>query len=411
MFYGWWILTLLFFMSVFSGATVWYGFTAYFKPLISEFGWSYTAISFAASLRGIEVGLFDIVVGFLIDRIGGRWIVILGSVVVGIGFLLLSRINDLATFYISFIILLVGATAYSTLVSMAILTRWFNKRLGLVLGIVSAGYGAAGFTLPGIVYLLESLGFRQVFLIFSILAFALGAILFILIRNRPEDMGLMPDGIVLNENLSTTERIIKSDSLSSYEVEGTNVKKAFSRLPFWIIVFLNLSFMFFYHTVTTHVMPYLEHIDYSRHLAGLAAMGLPAISILGRVMTGYISDYVQHKFLVLQGVAMAIIGTIMFSFAVKPWSLIPSIILLGTSYGVITVLRPLLLKNFFGIRYIASLMGVVMGISVLGSMCGPLIAGWFFDTTNSYQIVWLICAVLLAMNIPLVLSLKNPIAV
>ena len=65
MFYGWWVAITAFFASCFAGATIWYGFTAYFDPLISEFGWSYTAISLAASLRGAEMGLMDIIAGFL----------------------------------------------------------------------------------------------------------------------------------------------------------------------------------------------------------------------------------------------------------------------------------------------------------------------------------------------------------
>ena len=105
MFYGWWIVIFVFLASAFGGATIWYGFTAYFDPLINAFGWSYMAISLAASLRGAEVGLMDVIIGFLIDRLGGRRIILAGSVLVGIGYLMLSRINSLTTFYISFLII------------------------------------------------------------------------------------------------------------------------------------------------------------------------------------------------------------------------------------------------------------------------------------------------------------------
>ena len=80
MFYGWWIVILLFFTGAFGGATIWYGFTAYFNPLIDEFGWSYMAISIAASLRGLEMGLLDLIIGFLLDRFGSRRILFAASV-------------------------------------------------------------------------------------------------------------------------------------------------------------------------------------------------------------------------------------------------------------------------------------------------------------------------------------------
>ena len=72
MFYGWWIVILAFVTTAYGGATVWYGFTAFFDPLIEEFAWSYTAISLAASLRGAESGLIDVVIGFLVDRFSIR---------------------------------------------------------------------------------------------------------------------------------------------------------------------------------------------------------------------------------------------------------------------------------------------------------------------------------------------------
>ena len=119
MFYGWWIVILVFFAGVFGGATIWYGFTAYFDPLINEFGWSYTAISIAASLRSAEVGLLDAPVGFLIDRWGSRRIVFVSSILVCIGFLMLSRVNSLTTFYIAFAIIACGATGFGSVVFKA----------------------------------------------------------------------------------------------------------------------------------------------------------------------------------------------------------------------------------------------------------------------------------------------------
>jgi len=134
MFYGWWIVTLFFFAGAFSGATVWYGFTAFFDPLMNEFGWSYTAISFAASLRGTEVALLDVFVGFLLDRFGSRRIILTASILICLGFLMLSQVHSLTTFYLSFVLIACGATGFGTLVCAWIISRWFSKRLGLALG-------------------------------------------------------------------------------------------------------------------------------------------------------------------------------------------------------------------------------------------------------------------------------------
>ena len=123
MFYGWWIVILSFIIGTYGGATIWHSFTTFFAPLIEEFGWSYTAISLAASLRGAEFGLMDVVVGFLVDRFSIRRIVLFGSIVVGIGWLILSRVNSLSTFYISFFIISTGAGGIAGVVFITLLTR------------------------------------------------------------------------------------------------------------------------------------------------------------------------------------------------------------------------------------------------------------------------------------------------
>ena len=87
-FYGWWIIILIFMIAAYGGATIWYGFTTFFSPLVNEFAWSYTAISVAASIRGAECGLMDVVVGFLVERFSIRRIVFISSILVGIGWLI-----------------------------------------------------------------------------------------------------------------------------------------------------------------------------------------------------------------------------------------------------------------------------------------------------------------------------------
>ncbi len=91
------------------GSVIFFGFTAFIEPLIDEFGWSYTQISFAASLRGLEMGIFAPLVGFLVDRFGSRKLIFLGTVIVGLGLILLSFTRSLAMFYGSFLLISFGA--------------------------------------------------------------------------------------------------------------------------------------------------------------------------------------------------------------------------------------------------------------------------------------------------------------
>ena len=108
-FYGWWIVGACFLIMFYVAGVIFYGFTAFFEPIRREFGWSYAQISFAASLRGLEMGIFAPIVGFLVDRLGSRRLILLGTIVVGFGLILLSQTQSLVMFYCSFLLIAFGA--------------------------------------------------------------------------------------------------------------------------------------------------------------------------------------------------------------------------------------------------------------------------------------------------------------
>ncbi len=411
MYYGWWVVILSFFANAFGGAVIWYGFTAFFDPLINEFGWSYTAISLAASLRGAEIGLVDIAVGFLLDRFGGRRIILVGSILVGIGFLLLSRINSLATFYMAFAVIGIGASGMSSLVFYTVIARWFRKRLGLALGVAAAGFGAGGLAVPGIVYLLDVVGLRWAFAVIGIVAFIIGGFTSYFIRNRPEDIGRGADGVPLYEDEHMPEHAGTHATGLTAPARDYTFKEAVSQPAFWIITYVSIVSIFSLSMITTHVMPYLEHIGYSRYTASIVAMMIPVISIAGRLGIGWVSDLISRRVVFILLVVGQIVGIVLFLYAHLSFLLIPFVILFGASYGGLIVLRPAVLRDYYGSTYIGSLIGLLMGVTSMGSVGGPLLAGWVFDTTNSYGLAWVLSSILLLISIPLVLLMKRPRAI
>lgn len=410
MFYGWWIVVLTFFAGAFGGATVWYGFTAFISPLVNEFGWSYTAISFAASLRGVERGLLDVPFGFLVDRFGGRRIVFIGVILVGIGFLILSRTNSLATFYLSFIIISCGATSLGMVVFAPIINQWFNKKIGLTIGIVSAGFGAGGLAVPGIVYLLDMVGLRMVFVIIGIAALVLGVFLAYFLRSRPGDIGLEPDGVPLKERVNSSERINQHPAKLVSPVRRYTLKETISSPPFWIITYLSTVTIFTLQMVLTHIMPYLEHIGYSRYTAGIVAMMVSVMSIAGRLGLGWISDFLNRKVMLILVMVGQAAGMALFFYARLSFFLIPFVLLFSVSYGGLLVLRLQALRDYYGTNSIGSIIGLSFGLSLIGSLFGPLLAGWLFDTTSSYNLAWVVSGILLLSGVPLILIMKNPSA-
>ena len=407
MFYGWWIVILAFVTTAYGGATVWYGFTAFFDPLVEEFAWSYTAISLAASLRGAESGLMDIIIGFLIDRFSIRKIVLAGSILLGIGWLILSGVNSLVTFYIPFLIICAGATGISNVVFFSLTARWFRKRLGLALGITSAGFGAGGFGVPVIVYLLELMNFRMVFVVFGVTALVLGGFIAYFLRNWPRDVGCGPDGDPLDHNQGTSGPISIHGTVPTTSARDHTWQEAFSKPAFWIIAYISAATIFSIMMVSTHVMPYLEDLGYSRHMAGVFAMMIPIMSIIGRLGIGWVSDFISRRALLTLMLLGTTVGIMLFLNSNLFYLLIPSVILFGISYGGILVLRPGVLRDFYGSTHIGSILGLHTGLSMTGSICGPLLAGWIFDTTGSYSLAWVASIIALLIGVPLVWWLKH----
>jgi len=156
-FYGWWIVLACFFISLYVGAVVFFGVTAFVSPLREEFGWSYTQISFAASLRGLEMGIFAPIVGFLVDRFGSKKLLLAGTITTGLGLLFLSRTQSLAMFYASFLLLAFGSGGCTSVVTMTAVANWFHKNIGIAFGVMASGFGASGLLVPLIVELQNSL--------------------------------------------------------------------------------------------------------------------------------------------------------------------------------------------------------------------------------------------------------------
>ena len=193
-FYGWWIVLSCSLIGIFVGGAVFFGFTAFFQPIRDEFGWSYTQISLGSSLQGLEMGIFAPIAGFLVDRFGARKLIFWGIIIIGIGFLTLSFTQSLILFYASFLIISFGAGGCTAVVTSTVLANWFYRKIGIALGLMGAGNSAGGVVVFLIVYLIEIFQWRTTLVILGIGILITGIPLTLIIRNRPEDLGFLPDG-------------------------------------------------------------------------------------------------------------------------------------------------------------------------------------------------------------------------
>lgn len=410
LFYGWWVLAALLAFSMFGAGTVWYGFTAYFTPLVKEFGWTYTAISFAAAMRGIETGIGDLFVGFLVDRFGGRKLILGGTLLMSTGFLLLSRVSSLTTFYVYYFIVSVGVTSGASVVGLTILSRWFPRRVGTIFGIFTAGAGLSGFLLPLVIYLLDSFGFRTTFFIFGVSVLFVGLPVAVLVRDRPELLGYGPDGGVLTPTSNVPAKSASEERHGDVSggLPNLGLKGVLRSRILWTLVLASASQVLVIQMVTTHIMPYLESIGRSRYEAGQVAMAVPVISVLGRLGFGWLGDRFDRRDMLIAVTSLQTAGILALAYAGIYPLMIPFLLFYGLGYGGMMPNRAAILRDYFGDRSFGTMLGIVVGLSVVVGLVGPVMAGRLYDTRGSYSLALMIAVGLLIVGVALLSSLKRP---
>jgi len=398
-FYGWWIVLACSLIGLYVGGIVFFGFTAFFEPIREEFGWSYTQISLAASLRGLETGIFAPVVGFLADRFGSRKLILWGTIIVGFGLILLSRTQSLALFYAAFLLLAFGAGGCTTVVSMTAVANWFRRKVGIALGVMSSGIGAGGLMVLLIVGLIDLYQWRATLIILGFGMWALGIPLSLVVRNRPEHYGYLPDGEVSSPRFQSPE-------IQSKGVE-IGLKEALKMRSF---LYLNISEavrMMTIVAVYTHVMPFLASVGMPRPTAGLVAGAVPLIGIIGRFGLGWLGDVFDKRNVLAAATAFISLGVLAFSYVHVRWVIVAFLLLYPLGHGGSMVIRGSILREYFGRDSFGKMIGVIMGSAAVGGIIGPTLAGWVFDTVGSYRPIWLLLCGLTGLTTVLILRIKR----
>ncbi len=403
-FYGWRIVLACFIIGLYVGAVIFYGFTAFFDPLVREFGWSYTEVSFAMSLRGIEMSMLAPLVGFLVDRFGSRPLALWGVFTIGLGLILLSFTNSLWMFYGCFILIAFGGGGCTGVVFMRVTTNWFRKRLGLALGILTSGFGASGLLLPLIVWLIDDFGWRTAVVILGLGMWVIGIPLSFVIRNTPEECGLAPDGEKPEAPAGAELREAEAAT------DDVPFRTALRQRAFLFLALSEGLRMMAVAAVITHIMPYLSLLKIPRPTAGLIAGGVTVLSILGRFGLGWLSDFFDKRHIIAASFALMSLGMFALCFVDIWWVLLLFLLLFPMGYGGAITLRGTLLREYFGRAAFGRLLGLVMGASAVGGMIGPTFAGYIFDVSGSYTVAWLSLGLVSCVTVFLMLAIgkKKP---
>ena len=398
-YYGWWIVLASFVVAFYVAGTIFYGFTAFIEPLAIEFGWSYTQISLAASLRGLEMGLFAPFVGILVDRFGSRNLLFSGVLVLGFAIILLGFTQSLAMFYGALILIAFGAGGCTSVVTMTAVANWFDKNVGKAMGVTASGFGASGLIVPVIVWMIGAFGWRTASIILGIGMWIIGIPVAFVMRNRPEEDDNAPNGAKSDKSGHLSQRHTHAKRFRYKEI----LKKK-------SLLFVNLAEMVRFMAlvaVVTHIMPYLSTMGISRVNSGLIAAGIPLLSITGRFGFGWLGDIFEKKYMMAISYSLMGLGMLALCYVKLTGFIYIFLFFFSNGFGGITVLRGAFLREYYGRYNFGKLLGIMMGFGACGGIIGPTVAGWVFDRMGSYYFIWLAFSALVGLAIILILRIES----
>jgi len=415
-FYGWWIALVSAILLFFSGGTFFYGFTVFFNPIRQTFGWTAAATSVAFIFQRLEVGILGPLVGFLVDRVGPKKLMLSGWIIVGLGFLLMSRIDSLWAFYISFMTIAIGLSFGSFVVPTTAVANWFTKKRSRAMTLLYCGAGASGVLVPLLALSISQLGWRETLTFIGIGLWAICLPLCLVMRHRPSQYGYLPDGetrAAMHEptnsmNLHSSSEIMDQDSVPS--ATGFTAKAALRTRAFWLLA---LAF-FFQHigtsAVMVHIVPYLESVEVSTTIAAAAVTGMTLSSLIGRLGLGLLGDFTNKRYLIALALTLQTIGLFIFSLidTDRAWLIVPFLLTYAPGYGGPVPLRAALQADYFGTKSFGTIFGLMAIVSMFGGLASPVVAGWVFDVMGSYHLVWQLFALVTVPAIPLILLAKAP---
>ncbi|MFC2034144.1 MFS transporter, partial [Chloroflexota bacterium] len=370
-----------------------YGFSALFKPISSELGFSRAATSVAASIGRLEGGLESLVTGWITDRFGPKWIVFAGVLLIGLSLISMNYINSLWTFYLVWGVMLgTGINIALSVPLYAAITNWFIKKRGLALSIQNVFSGLSGVVvMPLIAWLTIIQGWRSTCVTGGIVMLLVGLpiVWFCIKQRRPEYYGLLPDGATIEEEIIDSDLMVEKGikyAEQFEEVEFT-LRQALKTISFWLLIGSHAVHNLLGPAMSIHCIPFLTDLG----IAPLKAAGMMALyvgaSIPGRFAGGLIADRVRTGQLrYIMGIAYLLQALGIAAFLVNQTIAMIFVwfIIYGVGMGIGMPISSLMRARYFGRKAFGSIQGFSQMVLTPVGIIAPVYVGWVYDTTGSY---------------------------
>ncbi|MDA0270373.1 MAG: MFS transporter [Chloroflexi bacterium] len=406
-FYGWYIVALALVASMMSSGVQAYGLGVFVTPMTEELGWSRTDISLGQTLSTAVMGVIGLLIGGLIDRRGGRELIVFGAVLSGLGYMVLGQVQELWQYYaVKAGLLTLGMAMMGSMVLNVAVSNWFIRYRGRAIAITAMGNSVAAMILPTLAArLIDGFGWRTAWVL-------IGASIWVLVippawlimRRRPEDHGLEPDGGRVEARPGDARAVQRA------AVDGVRwTRRQAMRTPaLWLLIAtFGLGGMGF-SAMLLHLIPYLTDAGYSRGQAAAAFSMIGVAGLISKPIWGLIVERVAARFAAAAEFFILGIGVILILNAGSLPMMYAAILVFGVGIGGVITVQEVVWADYYGRLTLGTVRSIGRPFTIVSSAGGPVFAGLAYDIGGSYDLAFISFIVAYVFAAVLILLTPTP---
>lgn len=400
-YYGWVIVAVCALAFFVSGSTAPPIISMFMTPMTAEFGWSRALVSGAVSLGTLVTGVFIPFIGPLFDRYGSRLLAALGAIGIGACLTYLAIVSETTGLYVA---LGLNRSIGMAIVNVGLTTavaNWFIRRRGRAIAWANLGRSAGTTVWPLVVYtVMARWNWRVAWLVMGIAAWVLLVPpTALLLRRRPEDIGLLPDGDPpwAGSSPSVGDAPRAETRYAPADVNWS-AREAMGTTALWLLAFADFVRSIAAPGVGTHFMPYLLGKGIDPAVSAVVLSLESAMLGLGGLIWGFLAERFNSRYCLAASMATAVLGVVVLLVAEGNVMAFSYAIINGTALGGIFTLEIVIVADYFGRMSLGAIRGVVMPFQTVGAAIGPLAAGACYDALGSYQLAFVVFGVGYALS-------------
>jgi len=390
-FYYGWVIVAVTFVTMAIGVNARTAFSLFFPPIIDEFGWERGVTAGAFSFGFLVSGAVSPLIGRLMDRSGPRAVMELGVALMAAGLLLAPLTTQPWHLYLT-IGVLVGAGSICLGYSgqSLFLPNWFIRRRGLAIGLAFAGVGLGSMTLlPWVQHMIEQTGWRTACTAMGLTVLAVLAPINLLLRQRPQDLGLQPDGDAAPA--ASAAKPISNIVDAIWAGTDWTLPRALRTARFWWLAIGYFGALYVWYAVQVHQTKYLLDIGFSADVAVWALGVVSLLGIPGQILLGHASDRLGREWIwTASCLGFAICFAALIALAHVPSLMLVYLMVLAQGalgYGFTSIMGAVVMEIFQG-RHFGSIYGTVTLAALAGGAAGPWVTGYLHDLSGSYSLAF-----------------------